>query len=139
MPNTCYYEKNNTTTHFSFLLLLLLAACYARTPMPDTTMTQDAPRTNGVAKTASAADAPRAAALPRRSSKTALPEICYTLRRKLITFLDGKYDDRLLQDTQDQVRVAMGVIDGALQTYGSVLTPGNNHNHLYSHHSRQQS
>ncbi|KAK0651811.1 hypothetical protein B0T16DRAFT_87641 [Cercophora newfieldiana] len=86
--------------------------------MSNTAMTQDLPRTNGVAKTASAGGAPRAAAVPRRASKITLPEICYTLRRKAIAFLDNKYDDRLLQDTQAQVRVAMGVIDGALQRYG---------------------
>ncbi|KAK4453185.1 hypothetical protein QBC34DRAFT_396544 [Podospora aff. communis PSN243] len=81
-------------------------------------MTQDLPRTNGVAKTASADGAPRAAAaVPRQTSKTTLPEICYTLRRKVIAFLDGKHDDSLLQDTQSQVRVAMGVIEKALQRY----------------------
>ena len=80
-------------------------------------MTQDVPRTNGIAKAASAVDAPRPAAV-LRTAQPALPDVCHTLRRKVTAFLDGKSDGRLVRDTQEQVRVAMGVVDEALHRYG---------------------
>ncbi|KAK0734972.1 hypothetical protein B0T26DRAFT_690292 [Lasiosphaeria miniovina] len=63
------------------------------------------------------ATGPRVTARPRT-----LPEICYTLRRKVLAFLDEQiqdaHEDRLLRDTQDQARVSMGVIEEALRRYG---------------------
>jgi len=97
--------------------------------MSNTAMTQDAPRINGVAKTASASDAPRAAARPRTPKPPPtvitsnhhtrrLPEICHILRRKIAVFLDEQLTDGLLRDTQQQARVAMGVVEEALRRYG---------------------
>lgn len=60
--------------------------------------------TNGVAKPA---DAPRP-----------LPEICYKLRQQVLDFLAEDVQDELLCKVQSQVRVALGVIDEALQRYG---------------------
>lgn len=118
---TCYYAKNNIKPRSPFRSALLSAARILRPPMPHAAMTTEPPRTNGVVKTASADGAPRAALVPRSTPQTTtsrtLPEICYTLRRKVLAFLDDNHDGRLLQDTQAQVRVAMGVIDKALQTY----------------------
>ncbi|KAK0720018.1 hypothetical protein B0H67DRAFT_484685 [Lasiosphaeris hirsuta] len=71
--------------------------------------TQDVPRTNGVAKHASVSHAPH--------SRTP-PAICYTLRRKVNTFLNTHPETKLVRDTQVQVRLAMATIDEALQRYG---------------------
>ncbi|KAK3359749.1 putative FAD synthetase [Lasiosphaeria hispida] len=71
--------------------------------------THDVPRTNGVAKLASISHTPR--------SRTP-PAICYTLRRKVNAFLNTHPETKLLRDTQAQVRLAMGIIDEALQRYG---------------------
>ncbi|KAK1768325.1 hypothetical protein QBC33DRAFT_371427 [Phialemonium atrogriseum] len=72
---------------------------------------QDGPLISSVEKatTASASDGPHA---PRT-----LPEICLTLRRKVIAFLEEKTDDEVLRNTQGQARVSMGVIEEALRRY----------------------
>jgi len=67
---------------------------------------QDDSQVNGVAKPASASDAPRT-----------LPEICDELRRKVIAFLEEQTDDEVLRNVQSQVRVSMGVIEEALGRY----------------------
>ncbi len=105
--------------------------------MSDVEMTPEAPRTNGVAKPAAptpaaAAQTATTAALPypalassssssSSSSTRALPEICYILRRKVVAFLAERPDTKLLRDTQEQARVAMGVIEEALRRYGCVV------------------
>jgi FAD synthetase len=69
-------------------------------------MPHGGPRTNGE--------------VPRTTppSRTALlPDICYTLRRKVTAFLEQPSDDQLVRATQAQARVAMGVIEEALQSY----------------------
>ncbi|KAK3331918.1 hypothetical protein B0T19DRAFT_88915 [Cercophora scortea] len=68
---------------------------------------------------ASAPVAPRDASPAVRCSGHArtLPEICYTLRRKVDAFLDDQTDDKLLRGTQNQARVSMGVIEEALGRY----------------------
>ena len=76
---------------------------------------QDGPRTNGVngvAKSAGGASESATSAPPRT-----LPEICFTLRRKLLALLEEKTDDAVLRGVQDQVRVSMGVIEEAIRTY----------------------
>ncbi|KAK5656120.1 hypothetical protein OQA88_4880 [Cercophora sp. LCS_1] len=85
-------------------------------------MMQDGPRVNGVAKTASASGAPRAAPptppSPTRYTRS-LPEICYVLRRKVTDFLaEQPSGPGLVRDTQEQARIAMGVIEEALNRYG---------------------
>jgi len=60
---------------------------------------------------------------PSEPSRGTLPDICYTLRRKLNAFLDEQVEDEVLRNVQSQARVSMGVIDEALQTYGWVLLP----------------
>ncbi|POR37419.1 Uncharacterized protein TPAR_02379 [Tolypocladium paradoxum] len=68
--------------------------------------------TNGVAPTAATATsvAPRAA--------RALPEICHTLRRKVLGFLEEQTDDAELRNTQARARESMGLVEEALQRYG---------------------
>ncbi|KAH7162161.1 hypothetical protein B0J13DRAFT_614834 [Dactylonectria estremocensis] len=48
----------------------------------------------------------------------ALPEVCYTLRKKVLSFLDEQLDDPTLQKVQHQVRISNGVIEDALRRYG---------------------
>ncbi|KAK3382347.1 putative FAD synthetase [Lasiosphaeria ovina] len=78
----------------------------------------------GVAAAAAAAQAqaPAADLVATGPRPRTLPEICYTLRRKVLAFLDEQiqdaHEDRLLRDTQDQARVSMGVIEEALRRYG---------------------
>lgn len=67
----------------------------------------DGLRVGGVAKITSASDAVRK-----------LPEMCYTLRRKVIAFLEEQTDDEMLRNAQGQARVSMGVIEEALRRYG---------------------
>jgi FAD synthetase len=55
-----------------------------------------------------------------RNGRRTLPEVCYTLRRKLNAFLDEQTDDEVLRNVQSQARVSMGVIDEALHRYGWV-------------------
>ena len=74
---------------------------------------------NGVARTGSASDAHAPRDGQARLSRP-LPEICYTLRRKLMAFLEQQPSTKLLRDTQHQARVAMGVIEEALRRYGCV-------------------
>ena len=63
---------------------------------------------NGVAKPSSASDAPGP-----------LPEICYTLRKKVLAFLDESIEgDEVLQKVQHQLRISMSVTDDALRRYG---------------------
>jgi FAD synthetase len=47
----------------------------------------------------------------------ALPEVFYTLRRKVIAFLEEQADDEVHRNTQGQARVSMGVIEDALHRY----------------------
>jgi FAD synthetase len=68
---------------------------------------RDDSRVNGVAKPASASDAPRT-----------FPEICDELQRKVIAFLEEQTDDEVLRNVQSQVRVSMGLIEEALCRYG---------------------
>lgn len=84
-------------------------------------MTHDGPRTNG--------EVPRTTATPSRTAPL-LPDICYTLRRKVTAFLEQPSDDQLVRDTQAQARVAMGVIKEALQSYTYHLPPSPLPNHL---------
>ena len=75
-------------------------------------MPHGGPRTNGE--------------VPRTTppSRTALlPDICYTLRGKVTAFLEQPSDDQLVRATQAQARVAMGVIEEALQSYTYVPFP----------------
>jgi FAD synthetase len=74
---------------------------------------QDVAPSIGAAKTGSD-DTPRT---PR-----SLPEICYTLRRKVMAFLDEQPEDEVLRNVQSQARLSMGVIDEALGRYGWVPT-----------------
>ncbi|OAQ62352.1 FAD synthetase [Pochonia chlamydosporia 170] len=50
----------------------------------------------------------------------ALPEICYTLRRKVIAFLDQQPadDDAALKSTQAQTRASIEIVEEALRRYG---------------------
>ncbi|KAK3934659.1 3'-phosphoadenosine 5'-phosphosulfate sulfotransferase [Diplogelasinospora grovesii] len=80
----------------------------------DSPSQHDSPHPNGVAKTAaSASDWPHA---PRR-----LPQICHTMRRKVMAFLDEDLpeDNGVLRSTQRQARVSVGVIEEALRRYGT--------------------
>lgn len=72
--------------------------------------------TNGVAKTA----APPTSVAPR--APRALPAICYTLRRKVLGFLEVQTDDAVLRNTQARARESMAVIEEALRRYGCVAT-----------------
>ncbi|KAK3394431.1 hypothetical protein B0H63DRAFT_45571 [Podospora didyma] len=82
------------------------------------------PRTNGVvAKPAASAAAVTAA--PHGAAPRTLPEVCYSLRHKVLAFLDAQIDDtgdegdiRILRDTKDQTRISMGVIEEAIHKYG---------------------
>ncbi|CAM1505098.1 Fc.00g107350.m01.CDS01 [Cosmosporella sp. VM-42] len=66
------------------------------------------PQVNGVAKPSSGLD-----------TAGPLPEICYTLRKKVLAFLDETIEgDEVLQKVQHQVRISMAVIDDALRRYG---------------------
>ncbi|UNI23384.1 FAD synthase [Purpureocillium takamizusanense] len=81
-------------------------------------MTRDGhpPVTNGSAKVphvATPADADASPRVPR-----VLPDVCHTLRRKVLTFLDGETDDKVLRSTQVRARESMVVIEEALQRYG---------------------
>lgn len=48
-----------------------------------------------------------------------LPEICYTLRRKVIAFLDQQSteDDAVLRGTQKQTKASIEIIEEALRRY----------------------
>lgn len=99
---------------------------------------QDGPHTNGIvngaAKSGSGSGSfettTAAAAAPLLNSSTttsaappaprALPEICFTLRRKLLGLLEEQTDDLVLRGVQDQVRISMGVIEKAICMYRSV-------------------
>lgn len=65
------------------------------------------------------------AALTTPRAPRSLPEICYTLRRKVTTFLDEKLEDEVLRDVQTQARLSMDIIQEALGRYGwvNVLAP----------------
>ncbi|KAH6898175.1 hypothetical protein B0T10DRAFT_101113 [Thelonectria olida] len=58
---------------------------------------------------------------PNGVAKTArpLPDICYTLRQKVLAFLDENLTDPTLSNVQSQVRIANGVIEDALRRYGN--------------------
>ncbi|KAM7199384.1 hypothetical protein V8F20_005779 [Naviculisporaceae sp. PSN 640] len=87
--------------------------------------------TNGVAKSGNGSGgfetttAPAAVPLlnnPTTTSATlpaprALPEICFTLRRKLLGLLEEQTDDSVLRGVQEQVRISMGVIEKAICMY----------------------
>lgn len=83
------------------------------TSLPDANMAQDAVshqdalRSNGIIKPVAESDTPYI-----------IPEICIDLRRKVIAFLDEKTDNKVLQNVQSQVKVAMKVIEEALSRYG---------------------
>ncbi|KAK4214661.1 phosphoadenosine phosphosulfate reductase [Rhypophila decipiens] len=47
----------------------------------------------------------------------ALPEVCFTLRRKLLALLEETTDDLVLRGVQEQVRISMGVIEKAICMY----------------------
>ncbi|KAK7427176.1 3'-phosphoadenosine 5'-phosphosulfate sulfotransferase [Neonectria magnoliae] len=47
-----------------------------------------------------------------------LPEICYTLRRKVLAFLDEDLQDEVLRKVQHQVRISNTIIEDALRRYG---------------------
>ncbi|KAF7556834.1 hypothetical protein G7Z17_g1177 [Cylindrodendrum hubeiense] len=64
-------------------------------------------RPNGVANGVAAPDAAHT-----------LPDICYTLRKKVLAFLDETLEDATLQKVQQQVRISNGVIEDALRRYG---------------------
>lgn len=76
------------------------------------TSQQDATLSDGAVKTGSGST-PRT---PR-----SLPEICYTLRRKVMAFLNEQVEDEVLRNVQSQARLSMSVIDEALGRYGWVL------------------
>lgn len=59
----------------------------------------------------------------RHRAPPTLPEICYTLQRKMTDFLDEQTDDEVLRNVQGQARASMAVIDEALRRYGWVLAP----------------
>lgn len=95
----------------AFVLLLThcpVLSSLSRMSGAEEEMTHDGPRTNG--------EVPRTTATPSRTAPI-LPDICYTLRRKVTAFLEQPSDDQLVRDTQAQARVAMGVIKEALQSY----------------------
>ncbi len=77
------------------------------------------PVTNGttakVPHVATPADA-NADAPPR--APRVLPDVCHTLRRKVLAFLEGETDDKVLRSTQARARESMVVIEEALQRYG---------------------
>ncbi|KAK3316714.1 hypothetical protein B0H66DRAFT_604990 [Apodospora peruviana] len=87
----------------------------------DTRSYQDAPRTNGINGVAKAS----ATAPPLSTSTSArnpphrrkLPDICYTLRRKLIALVEEQTDDLVLRGVQDQARVSMRIIEEAIRKY----------------------
>lgn len=58
------------------------------------------------------------AALTTPRAPRSLPEICYTLRRKVTTFLEEKLDDEVLRDVQKQARLSLDIIHEALSRYG---------------------
>lgn len=65
------------------------------------------------------------AALTTPRAPRSLPEICYTLRRKVTTFLEEKLDDEVLRDVQKQARLSLDIIHEALSRYGWVISQSN--------------
>lgn len=112
-PSPTYRDQCPERPPVTRAFVLLLTHCpvlssLSRMSGAEDEMTHDGPRTNG--------EVPRTTATPSRTAPI-LPDICYTLRRKVTAFLEQPSDDQLARDTQAQARVAMGVIKEALQSY----------------------
>lgn len=104
--------KNVTLFFLSFFFLFLNAEPLEMT-LNSCSQEEEAARVGGGAGKNSSASAPE---LPR--GPRTLPEICYTLRRRVMDFLEEEHaDDELLRNTQAQARLSMGVIEEALRRY----------------------
>jgi len=83
-------------------------------------MTLEPPTDQASAGTATTVPGSVPETTPAHPSGRTLPDICYTLRRKVDAFLQAQTDDEVLRNVQTQARVSVGVIREALQRYGWV-------------------